>query len=74
MTKDVPDYALVVGNPGADRRLDVRVRRQAGAGRDAAGRGALRDRAARRTRTVDGQLMRVADPVEAGSNLQKEQS
>ena len=40
VTKDVPDYALVVGNPGRDRRLGVRVRRQAGAGRDAAGDGA----------------------------------
>ena len=29
VTKDVPDFALVVGNPGAHRRLDVRVRRQA---------------------------------------------
>ena len=29
VTRDVPDYALVVGNPGARRRLGVRVRREA---------------------------------------------
>ena len=33
VTKDMPDYALVVGNPGRDLGLDVRVRREA---RDAA--------------------------------------
>ena len=29
VTKDVPDYALVVGNPARISRLDVRMRRQA---------------------------------------------
>ena len=37
VTKDVPDYALVVGNPGRRDRLDVPVRREARGRRGAAG-------------------------------------
>ena len=55
VTRDVPDYALVVGNPGRISGLDVRMRREAGAraarrrhDRDAAAPAARQYRAADR--------------------------
>ena len=73
VTKDVPDYALVLGNPAriAGWMCECGVKLSAGATPPAEARCGSCSAA---YATVDGQLVRVADPVEAGSNLQKEQS
>ena len=73
VTKDVPDYALLLGNPAriAGWMCECGVKLNAGERPPTEARCGSCSAA---YATVNGQLVRVADPVEAGSNLQKEQS
>jgi UDP-2-acetamido-3-amino-2,3-dideoxy-glucuronate N-acetyltransferase len=73
ITRDVPDYALILGNPGriAGWMCECGVKLSAGATAPAAATCASCGAA---YATNDGQLTRVGDPVAAASAHQKERS